>query len=631
VALSQGSFDEQVELPPGVTLRGACVAGTLLTSSQATNDYAVINISGAGAVVGNLRLSGPRPGLLLVWGSARVEDVVVDQASLFGLGAHAAGTLTGRSVIVRRTQASPVDGQPGRGVYLEGTGVIDLEQAVVEENLEVGIHAIQGRPTLRLRDVVVRGTRLFGEVGDGVDLSTGVTLEAAGLVLEGNAALGMLAIGRNIKARIEDAVIRGNGSDGAQISQGASVEMQRVRLENNSSTGVVVTGDGTSATIENARVSGNGERAASILDGAGATLKLALLERNQATALLVGNQLGTQQASLTLEDVTILDHPGSGLLVQFGGGAELSRVIIERAQTAGIAILEAGSTAVLSDVVIRDTVNRATDGDPGRGLEVRLQAHAEGSRLLLERNRDHGIFVESAGTSAAFSDLVIRDTETRQQDDQYGRGLEAEGGAEVTVERALFERNREVAVMAGGAGTHLSLTDVEVRDTRGAGGGIATGGDGLLLSSGARGVLTRALFVRNREVAIAVFEPGTELQATDLVIADTLVRECAQDRCAGFAAGIGLGAYLGSHMDMRRFSVLRSAMCGVQLGGAEEEYLAGAVDLHDGEVADNPIGANVQDPGFDLDRLSDNVIYRNNLRNADMSQLPVPTVGRLPE
>jgi len=49
----------------------------------------------------------------------------------------------------------------------------------------------------------------------------------------------------------------------------------------------------------------------------------------------------------------------------------------------------------------------------------------------------------------------------------------------------------------------------------------------------------------------------------------------------------------------------------------------GVVDLHDGEVSSNPIGANVQTAGYDIARLNDNVIFDND-DNFDMSALPIP-------
>ena len=61
------------------------------------------------------------------------------------------------------------------------------------------------------------------------------------------------------------------------------------------------------------------------------------------------------------------------------------------------------------------------------------------------------------------------------------------------------------------------------------------------------------------------------------------------------------------------------ALCGVMV-------VEGDLDLADGEVSKNPIGASVQDEGFDFGRLSDGVIYLENESNLDARAVPTPVV-----
>jgi len=67
-----------------------------------------------------------------------------------------------------------------------------------------------------------------------------------------------------------------------------------------------------------------------------------------------------------------------------------------------------------------------------------------------------------------------------------------------------------------------------------------------------------------------------------------------------------------------RFRVSASGVCGVQLARG------GFIDLHDGEVSRNPVGANVQTVGFDVARLQDRVLYRDNEQTLDTAGLLVP-------
>jgi len=53
----------------------------------------------------------------------------------------------------------------------------------------------------------------------------------------------------------------------------------------------------------------------------------------------------------------------------------------------------------------------------------------------------------------------------------------------------------------------------------------------------------------------------------------------------------------------------------------------GVMDLHDGEVFDNPVGANIQTADFDLDRLMNNVAWDNFGVEIDTRELYVPDLS----
>jgi len=114
-----------------------------------------------------------------------------------------------------------------------------------------------------------------------------------------------------------------------------------------------------------------------------------------------------------------------------------------------------------------------------------------------------------------------------------------------------------------------------------------------------------------------------------VVVRDTLISEC--EDCG--QAGIGVGVYGGAQLELSRFLITGSPLCALQLaqGGTAEGVLwpeAGEADLSEGEISFNNVcGANVQAREFDVDRLTERVIYRENGRNLDMQQLPVPELG----
>ena len=77
-----------------------------------------------------------------------------------------------------------------------------------------------------------------------------------------------------------------------------------------------------------------------------------------------------------------------------------------------------------------------------------------------------------------------------------------------------------------------------------------------------------------------------------------------------YAAALAEGHYLSEHLQDEPLRVQLSR--------------GGTVDLYGGEVAENPIGANVQTEGFDLSRLHNDVRFRDNGEDLDATAQWVP-------
>jgi hypothetical protein len=247
-------------------------------------------------------------------------------------------------------------------------------------------------------------------------------------------------------------------------------------------------------------------------------------------------------------------------------------------------------------------------------------------RALLRCNHAAGVAL-GAGAELDATDLTVRGDSCPEDDGAAHRGLEANRGAAATVTRALFDQVREVAIAAFGDGTTVTLSDLEVRGTTSSLVFEGQLGRGLFVQSGAEATLERALFDANREVSLAAMLPGARVDGTDIVIRGTLEVPCEASPCPG---GIGAGAYGGGHVSLRRFEVEDNDLAGVQLGrGREGDVLCpegGTMDLAEGVVRRNLVGANVQTEGFELDRLVDDVAYYDNEINLDAETRPTPSV-----
>jgi hypothetical protein len=649
VALSKGTFDEVVVIPSGVTLWGACVAETLVASSAPAEDAGTLNVWGRDVEVRNLRVSGRRPG---IWASgrsrtARVEDVVIDGATFIGWLVAFAAEVEGRGVVVRDTRSRERDRALGRGLEVLEGGAVVVRRGLFAGNRSVAIAAFDPGTSITLEDVAVRDTRSQESdrtLGRGLNVQLGASAVVRRALFERNRDTAVMASRAGTSLTLEDVVVRDTesrendleGGCGLGVQDGTVVVVRRGLFERNREAAILANGAGTSITLEDVVVRDTGGRTGDVASGHGldlqngatAVARRALFERNCDVAVMVSRA----GASVSLEDVVVRDTRsregdrafGRGLEVQDGAAAEVRRALFERNRDVAIMVSRAGASVSLEDVVVRDTESRESDLRAGSGLAVQDGATAEVRRALFERNREVAVSAAGTDTSLTLEDVALRNTRSREGDRAFGRGLALQDGATAEVRRALFERNREVAVSASGTATSLTLEDVALRDTDSRESDLVFG-RGLSVQFGVTAVVRRALFERNREVAVSAAGTDTSLTLEDVAVRDTRSRE-RDGLC-----GSGAAALAGAHVEIRRFLVTHSDLCGIQLArGVNPETgrffeIGGMMDLSDGVVSHNTVcGANVQTPGFDLRRLQNRVRWHDNGIDLDTREMPVP-------
>lgn len=317
--------------------------------------------------------------------------------------------------------------------------------------------------------------------------------------------------------------------------------------------------------------------------------------------------------------------------VNLGGTLELSSGVLE--DNAGLGGIVVGGADEVTSVRMTDVVYRAPR--PGVALAmtdgiVVVDARATFERVRIEQLGGLGIFAGGAA-ELALTDVVVRDARTPPSSaEPEGRGVSVEGGASLVAERVLVARVREAGILASESAA-ATLTDVTVRDTLSSLSGRAGRGIAAQLGSTVRG--TRIELARNREVSLIAYGAGVELE--DVAIRETLAAECIATGCPDHG-GIGAGAYdldptdpgvppgampLDARMLLRSFVVFDNAVIGIQLARG------GEVDLESGEVAYNEVGVNAQVDAYDIARLQDRVWFHDNELDLDASALPVPALS----
>ncbi len=365
--------------------------------------------------------------------------------------------------------------------------------------------------------------------------------------------------------------------------------------------------------------------------GGGVSLTRVLLRHVLGLGLFAENP----ESHLDLTDVTVKDvrpEPadgvgGNGMFMDLGASASFTRVLFDGGQEGGVRVAGAGVDLSGTDPTIR---NVAPAGGTffhglGFGLEAWDGAHVDLTRVAISHVTGAGAFFSDAMTDVTVHDLGIHDTQLAAPDaggtsgDRYGMGVHVQNGARVDIEHAVVADNLDFGIDALQSGTSLVLGDVLVRDTRQQAAG-ETSGYGIFLVDGAQATITGARLERNHDVSVFAYGMGTVAAFSDVEVLDTLANDCPVDTCGGPMA-FGMLSLEGASITATHFLVTRSDMCGVEVA-----HDAG-LDLSNGEVSHNVIGANVQVPGFNVQRISDGVYYKYNDSNLGSEMLPVPDLG----
>lgn len=368
--------------------------------------------------------------------------------------------------------------------------------------------------------------------------------------------------------------------------------------------------------------------------GAGAEIggALELVRATVEDVRLAGIMSGASRSVVRATDVTVrrIDVQMSdglaacGLCAASDARLEVERALVDHVHGMGVGIGNSasdGSVFIGHDVRVVDTLSadgrqlRTGGGTApfvdlvGYGLGV-LGAGAELTRFVVERAAIVGISA-SFGGDIVGSDVVVSEGTGRTSDGDYGYGVFASVGARIELLRVRASDNRVVGV---GADTQSALLLEDALVERTQADPMGRYGHGLQLETSASATVSNMEVRQSRDIGVMV--SSASLDATGLRVIDTRAQACADSGCPG--AGVGVGSYLDSNVVISDFVVSGSALCGIQLARD------GAMDLHQGEVAFSPIGANVDVAGFDVARLSDRVVYHDNERNLDSVNLPVP-------
>jgi len=694
VALAKGTHDGELPLRRGVSVVGACAAGTTVRGSDV---FALVSVTSAGAPasIRNVTVIAQQRGAQVDNGEALViEGVVFEGAEGFAVFATGAGTdLTISDSVIRDTRPL-ADDTFGRALSAQSGARVEATRLVVAGGHDAGIFVSNPATAVTLSDVVVRDVQPLvstGGRGRGIETQDGAALTATRLLVSGNREYGVTVLSGS-SADLAHTVVRDTETDessgmfgvGILVWAGARLTASQSTLTTNHSAGLWVGGDGTQAaltdvvvrdTLPSATVGGDG-RGIDVRSGARLDATRLLLVGNRGVGLIV-DEAGTEAA---LADVIVRDtlpgasdaDNGQGIVVQEGASLEVTRLLAVNNNVAGVAANGAGASARVTDAIVEGTLAPPGEFGFGAGVYSGMGALLVAERLLVVRCQRIGALAIISGEMDV-TDGAIVDTVPAHEDDEWGDGMVASVGSRLSATRVLVQDSKRSGINAwdsvltltdvvirgthpapaavkmtralslgtrarasadrlliddtAGAGilalqdeTEIVLRDVRVRDTR-EDGVDSFSGFGILAWGFARVTGGGVVVERAQAFGVLVLREGT-LDLERVAIRGVVASGCAETTCTEAPAGHGVGVVSGA-VRLSDFSVEEAAYCGVFVGSVEGEA-APSLDLSRGVVSRSTIGACIQNPDYDLQRLTDGVEYRDNVTNLDARALDVP-------
>lgn len=632
IALAKGTYDQGVSIARSMTIVGACPAETIWTASTPSlSRGGIVEVTGGDVTIRDVRFTpSPFAAVIAQGGRAtvRLESVRIDGASGAGIVVNAGARLSATRLAVRDTRDN---GGIGTAIGVMEGGSATVERAVLERSLELSVAVWGGEATLT--DVAIRGTTALTAAGGPAIGFEGGTVRVVASVVEDNVGSAIVADTAASALELESVIVRnttphpGGMASAVTINRGATARIVRSALFA-TQTGASAVGASRLEIADSliAGDPGDDPWGYGVLLGEGST---ALIARSHVHAAMWAGIAATGAGTTaSIEDVAVTDTAGDaelglGRAIEVSEGAQITgaRLDLERNRDIAVAVMEPGSGATLEDVAIRDT-EPARDGTRGSAVAVQDGAFVVVARGLVERSHESGITCAGAGTVAQLEDVTIVDTQpSAALPGELGIAFAAADGCVASIRRGLFERNRDTALWAHSEGTSLEIEDVRVSDTASSDDELSHG-VALMAQFGARTEVTRAVFELSRARAVLIV--GAHGTLRDVRITDVVPPKCAETGCPLGEGVVGAAAFYGGVLDMERFEVRRSDLCGVQVA------LDGQLALRDGVIAESRIGACVQVDGYDLARLTDRVRFEDNDVTIDTTTLELPQPRELP-
>ncbi|MDB4934882.1 MAG: hypothetical protein JWP87_1854 [Labilithrix sp.] len=593
VAVQAGSYTEALEPPRSVHIAGRCPA--MVTVSSPAGNIEGVRAKGAFDItIEGITLKGHLAGIVAGAGATLTVRSVVIDANTAG-GVLASGSTTHAKIersVVRGSVASAL--AKGYGVEASSGADVVIEQSAVTDNTQIGVH-VTGKGTRGHidRSVVARTTtNASKDFGNGLIVRDAASADVVSSAFSQNREDGVVSYGPGTTLTMRDSTVEDTKNSGVGYGRGVLVDgatttLERVTISDSTEGGIVAEAKGTATltdcVVQRTTPSVRGENGIgiSIIEASSVTMKGSALVANTyagATAVGAGAKL-VIDGSLVADTLSDADSiHGYGVSLETGATGEVRGSALTGNGTAGAAVVDPGSKLTISASVIKDTRG---DGSKKAGLGISVEAGGTAAITgsVFAANRDVGIAVRGAGSSATIDQSIVRNTLPVEANGVHGRGIEVGTGAKATIARTSILSTRGSAVISISEGSTVDVKNTWIADTTGEQ-GASRAGRAATVQSGATMTMLGVVAQRSEQAGVVVIGDGASLVAKSSRIEDVLPS-------LGDDFGHGIVGLLGGTVVLDDVTVRRCSAVALVFDGARGTVRAC-------RVTDNAVGISVQ-------------------------------------
>lgn len=350
------------------------------------------------------------------------ESWLLEENTKFALIADG-GTITATHTFITTTAFNTGD-DGSVAVLVTGGGRLDLTRAYFERNANATIFARHAGTSVLLNEVIVAST-LFPDTD---------RLAAA-----------------------------------FAVESGASFDVRRAVLADSGRTAITVSGAGTSANLRELVIDGVREGSpdtSAFLVAEGGNLAVIGAEVSRVEG--AGADATGAESRLEMRGVRFSDLSKFGIYATFGARIEADGISIKSAGGSAVRAVDPGTAVILSGASIEDSRAVEENGQGGFGLLAEAGAYLKLSESRISGCRHAGIAAVGAGTTLVLEDVEVRNT-LALADGKGGRGVSIESGAYAELETVSIANNRELGLLALGASTEVLARKIRLENTAGIG------------------------------------------------------------------------------------------------------------------------------------------------------------------